>query len=208
MRMLKILAAAVLFVLPLSVFADDAGQQLTQMLNNLTNLQAKFAQTVADKSGTNLQQTSGKMALQRPGKFRWETQSPSKQLLIADGKKVWFYDVDLSQVTVQDQQNTNKNSPAMLLSGDTESLAQDFIISSVPSSNATLEIFKLVPKEGNSLFQAVQLTFQNKLLHGMRLTDNLGQTTTVRFSQAQNNSVLSPRLFQFTPPKGVTVVKN
>ena len=44
------------------------------------------------------------MALERPGRFRWQTKEPMEQLVVADGQKMWVYDVDLEQVTVKKQE--------------------------------------------------------------------------------------------------------
>jgi outer membrane lipoprotein carrier protein len=67
----------------------SATDSLNQLLINLHSLTAHFTQTIIDGKGNILQQTSGQMALQRPGKFRWETQAPTRQLLVADGNHVW-----------------------------------------------------------------------------------------------------------------------
>lgn len=209
MRYFKHLFLLTALLLPtLSYAADTAASQLGQMLMQLTTLQANFAQTVLDNNGSALQQTSGQMALQRPGKFRWQTQNPSRQLLIADGQRVWFYDMDLSQVTVQKQQNTSKNSPAMLLSGSTATLMQNFNISQLPSSNPNTQIFKLTPKTRDDLFKSVQLSFQRGLLNKMQMQDNFGQTTVIQFTHTQTNLALNQNLFHFTAPKGVDVLQN
>lgn len=186
---------------PITSFADSAAQALVQILDNLQTVQAQFTQTVLDGQGRSLQQTSGAMTMQRPGKFRWETSKPSQQLLIADGKQIWFYDVDLQQVTVQKQQVASKNSPAMLLSGSPERLAQEFLITQQGST------FKLMPKSKEGLFRSVQLVFSDQTLVSMQLIDNLGQVTKVQFSQVQNNPAISPSLFVFKVPAGVDVVR-
>lgn len=35
----------------------------------------------------------GSMKVERPGKFYWETVSPSKQTIVTSGKTVWIYDL-------------------------------------------------------------------------------------------------------------------
>lgn len=186
---------------PVVTFADPASQELVQLLSSLQTLQAQFTQTVMDGRGKAIQKTSGQMSMQRPGKFRWQTFSPSRQLLIADGNKIWFYDEGLEQVTVQKQQAVSHNSPAMLLSGSPEQLSQQFIISKQGST------FNLVPKNKEGLFRSVQLTFSNQELANMKLIDNLGQITVVQFSQVKNNPALNASLFTFKVPQGVDVVQ-
>jgi outer membrane lipoprotein carrier protein len=206
MRMLKYLCLILIFS-PMLANADDAANQLAQLLGNLKSVQANFVQSVNDGKGRVLQKSSGVMSLQRPGKFRWDVRSPSKQLLVADGQQVWFYDVGLAQVSVQKQTNNNQGSPAMLLSGSTQQLTQDFYINKIANAAGSDQAFKLVPQQKNGLFQAVRLYFQNKQLRMMQLADNLGQSTVIQFSGVKMNPALSANLFRFTAPRGVDVVR-
>lgn len=187
--------------------ADEASNQLVTLLQNLHSLQAKFTQTIIDGRGNQMQQTTGDMAMQRPGKFRWETQQPSQQLLIADGKKIWFYDVALQQVTEQKQQSSNQSSPAMLLNGDPDKLAKNFIIHKDVSVNNSDIAFKLTSKTKDALFNNVSLQFKAQQLQSMKLTDNFGQITQINFSDVKTNPSLSSSLFQFTPPHGIDVIR-
>jgi len=194
-----------LLLLPFSVLADTATQQLGRILDNLHSMQAQFVQTVSDGHGQIMQQSSGEMALARPGKFRWDTKTPSHQLLIADGQQIWFYDKDLQQVTLQNQHATRADSPALLLDGSTVSLTKDFKVSKRLASGS-LQIFKLTPRKADGLFQNVYLSFKQNQLQQMRLIDNLGQETLINFSRVSLNPALNSNLFRFVPPKGVDVV--
>lgn len=205
MRIIKILIAMLFVFLPLHCFAQSPTDQLVTLLGNLNSLQATFNQTVYDGNGNALQNTQGTMDILRPGKFRWETKSPARQLLIADGKRIWFYDMDLAQVTVQRQQKAQGGSPAILLSGSVQELAQDFTISALPTKGNSVA-FKLLPRNKNGMFQQLELRFANNKLHSMKLLDNLTQSTEIIFSNVVNNPNLDPSIFSFTPPKGVDVV--
>ncbi|MFX8879596.1 outer-membrane lipoprotein carrier protein LolA, partial [Acinetobacter baumannii] len=83
---------------PLAWADSTAAQKLMQDLSAYQQAQGSFSQNIMDQHGASLQQSSGTFALIRPvagnaaGKFRWQTISPSSQLLIADGQKIWFYD--------------------------------------------------------------------------------------------------------------------
>lgn len=196
----------VLFLLFTPIYADSASSELSGLLKDTNSLQAAFDQKVMDSNGKILQSTSGFMRLQRPGKFRWETTFPDKQLLIADGKKIWFYDAGLSQVTTQKQQAENTTSPAMLLSGSSSELIKKFAIEQLPSPTKNKERFKLSPKNKSQLFQSVELIFNNHQLYSMRLFDNLNQKTVITFSKVKENPKFSSDLFKFILPKGVDVV--
>jgi len=202
MRYCKYFILFFCLILPGISTADSAADELVQRLNKLQSLQAQFSQSVMDGRGRVIQQTTGLMSIQRPGKFRWETYKPMKQLLIADGKHIWFYDVALQQVTVQNQRIASANSPAMLLSGVPIQLIQEFSVSKI--NDAT---YRLVPTAKDGLFQMVQLTFDNQALTNMRITDNLGQNTAINFTQIQINPTFSQGVFDFKVPRDIEVVR-
>jgi outer membrane lipoprotein carrier protein len=183
----------------------QAEVNLSQLLNNLQTSRADFTQTVMNSRGQILQQISGKMTIQRPGCFRWEVMQPSKQLLIADGQRILFYDIDLQQITIQKQKTADTDSPAALLSESPKNLTQLFVIHPLMDTQG----FTLFPKNKNALFQSITLIFQKDRLHEMRLTDKLDQQTVINFSHVELNPRLSEKTFQFVMPKdqNIEIVK-
>jgi outer membrane lipoprotein carrier protein len=94
MKFLKRILSLIIILVPMQTVWAATADELTQLLNNLKSSKADFTQTIMNGRGQILQQTSGTMTLQRPGRFRWEVRVPNKQLLMADGQRIWFYDVD------------------------------------------------------------------------------------------------------------------
>jgi outer membrane lipoprotein carrier protein len=184
--------------------AQTAAEQLGNLLQRFHSMEANFTQTTFDSGGKRLQSSSGRMALQRPGKFRWSTQSPSKQLYVADGKSIWIYNSDLQQATKQRIGSARSTNPASLLSGSVESLQQRFIVTPISKSGGNA--FKLTPKAKGDMFQWIQLYFADNHLSQMKLSDNMGHLSIVRFSKVKTNTSLSSGLFHFKPPRGVDVV--
>ena len=119
MRLIRMLLLAALACSPVFAHADDeaAVKRLTGLLDRAQTLSGRFSQLTLDGSGTQLQETSGQLALKRPGLFRWHTDAPQEQLLVSNGQKVWLYDPDLMQVTIQTLDQRLTHTPALLLSG-------------------------------------------------------------------------------------------
>jgi len=205
MKFLKRILSLIIILVPMQTVWAATADELTQLLNNLKSSKADFTQTIMNGRGQILQQTSGTMTLQRPGRFRWEVRVPNKQLLIADGQRIWFYDVDLQQVTIQKQQTASTSSPAALLSEAPKNLAAHFIISPLIDAQG----FHLVPKDKKAIFQSISLIFQQNKLREMRLIDKLGQQTVVNFSQVELNPYLASQTFHFIIPtnKNIELVK-
>jgi outer membrane lipoprotein carrier protein len=181
-------------------------EQLVQLLAQYQNLTANFEQGVFDANGTLVQNSSGNMAVQRPENFRWFTQNPNEQLILTDGKKLWVYDIDLAQVTISQLQKKTGTTPAMLITTSSQEMQQNYNVSIYPSPDSEL-VYQLLPKAKNADFQWVRFFFVNKQIHKMQIRDNIGQLTSITFSQLKANSTLPKSLFVLTIPKGVDVVK-
>lgn len=192
--MMKLIFKIFLIIFPSIVFATTPQEQLAQLLSNFNSMQANFVQT------TDNQKTIGQMALQRPGKFRWQVQKPSQQLIIADGTMLWIYDADLQQATKQKLNYQKSDNPAMLLSGSIADLQKNFIITKQGAW------FSLKPRANHGMFQNIQLQFINGKLESMHILDNLGQHSVIKFSKVRINPKINPNLFKFKPGQGVDVV--
>lgn len=204
MKNLKRYLSAWLLFCSLSAFASSPAEQLDQLLSNFHAMSANFVQRTAVKNGAG-KSSSGKMALKRPGKFRWEITKPNHQVIIADDQYLWIYDVDLEQATRKDINKDTSNS-AILLSGSTRAIEQRFIIANFETRGDS-RIFQLKPKSSQDMFQQVDLIFTNGNLSAMSVIDNLGQRNTFSFTNVKINPSLGSNLFQFTAPRGVDVVK-
>lgn len=188
----------------LSGVASAAGiDQLKAFWANTHAAQGTFAQSVVAKSGRKPQNSTGIFMLARPGKLRWSYEKPYKLLLVADGEKLWTYDVDLNQVTIGKMDKTLGASPAALLTG--ESLDKHFTLTEAGAADG-LEIVDAEPKAADSTFARVRIGLANNLPRLMEVQDNFGQTTTLLFTQFQPNPALPKEVFRFVPPKGADVV--
>jgi outer membrane lipoprotein carrier protein len=173
-------------------------------LAGLATWSADFTQTIDDGHGKVLRSAAGKFYLERPGKFRWDYVEPSEQLVLADGKQIWFYDKDLEQANVRDMDSTLASTPASLLSGG-GSVSTQFDIKALPPSGG-LQWFQLIPKRADTDFQLVRIGFDKGELASMFLADKLGEVTQLTFTHSSRNAKFPADLFSFTPPPGVDVI--
>jgi outer membrane lipoprotein carrier protein len=198
---------AVLFILlSLSNIVHAEDQPVAQLKNFLTAskaFSADFKQVLINEVGNPVQTSYGIFYLQRPGKFRWNYAKPFQQEIVATGGKVWFYDVDLEQVTIKKLDNSVGSTPALLLSGQV-SLEDNFTMEE-QGTEGDMQWVKLLPKKQEGSFKYVTIGLEKGKLAGMELMDNFGQLTRIYFSNILINPPLKPSLFEFTPPKGVDV---
>lgn len=201
---MKKMVFLILLAFTSSAFCISAGEDLQAKLNAMHSLTANFKQVVKAKE-REISNSSGTMALQRPGRFRWQTKLPMQQLLIADGKKLWVYDVDLEQVTVKKQEKGLGGTAALFLSGYNNTVARDFDVFA-KTSGAKI-VYDLHSKLSKANFQRLKLVFSKNVLCAIEMFDQLGQHTIVNLTNVKSNPKLAASLFQFKPPKGTDVVQ-
>ena len=199
----RILSAAIIGLAP-GLATAGAVDQLHDFLRNTKTLRAEFAQAVIAKSGRKPQQSSGVVAISRPGKLRWEIQKPYPLLVVGDDEKVWIHDPELQQVTVRKAGQAIGGSPAALLSGSNE-LEKNFTLKEAGEAEGMAWV-EATPKANDSGFERVRLGFSGNDLKAMELLDSFGQTTLIRFSRIEKNLALPASTFRFTPPAGADVV--
>jgi len=207
MRLIRLLLAASLACASLLAQADEeaTAKRLTALLGNAQTLTARFSQLTLDATGTQLQETSGTVALKRPGQLRWHTDAPLEQLLVSDGQKVWLYDPDLEQVTIQTLDQRLTHTPALLLSGDISQIRESFALEHRESGDVV--DFILRPKAADTLFDSLRLSFRGGVINDMQLIDSVGQRTNILFLGVKLNEILDPDQFRFEVPEGVDVIE-
>lgn len=180
-------------------------EKLDEFFTQVNTMQSAFTQQVIDDKGELRQSSSGNVFLSRPGKFRWEYAAPDKHEIVADGKNVWVYDVELDQVTVKPMNKALSAAPvAMLL--QKQPVDKQFSVQAMDADNSTLEWFRLTPKKQDSDFTTMDLGVGNNGVEEMILGDKFGQQTYIKFQGVRTNVNIDNSRFSFTPPKGVDVV--
>ena len=189
------------------------GTALDRYLNGLETLSANFTQSVTDSHGTLVGAGSGRLLVQRPGKFRWDYVPDSKlsqtagtgQVLVADGTNLWFYDRELAQVSVKPVAAALSATPVMLLSGTAAQLHESFDISPAGSHDG-LDWVSVQPRSAEADFSHAELGFAGEQLLRMVVKDRLGQTVQLDFQRSERNGRVDPSELQFKPPAGVDVI--
>jgi outer membrane lipoprotein carrier protein len=184
--------------------AESARTRMEAFSRGLESVSGRFSQSVTDANGHQGDASSGTFALQAPRQFRWETQSPYQQTIVADGRRVWVYEPDLEQVSVRNQGVAEAQSPLTVLT-DLSQLDRQYTATEAGDREG-LSWLKLASKAAEPDFEYAELGFDAASLVRMVFRDQLGNTTEIRFSEWQRNPRLAADAFRFTPPAGVDVV--
>ena len=203
MRVMPFLLATLLLA-PVVHAADSARAQLDAFARGLKSISGDFTQTTFDANGRRGQTAQGTLALQTPRLFRWQVTAPYKQLIVADGKRVWLYDPELQQVTVRTQGDAEAHSPLTVLT-DLGQLDREFKVTELGTHNglAWLKLTSTVPSPD---FKDAELGFGPQGLARMVFIDQLGNRSEIAFSDWKRNVALPAAEFRFTPPPGADVI--
>jgi outer membrane lipoprotein carrier protein len=209
LRIRALMLGACALVLASLAMAADSGTPLDKYFDGLSTLRASFTQTVKDARGKEVDHSTGTLIVSRPGKFRWEVQpkagsSTAGQLLVADGRNVWFLDRDLEQVTVKPIDAALSSTPAMLLSGASD-LRESFKVTPAGTRDG-LDWALVEPKRAEADFRRALFGFSKGTLQRMIIDDRLGQTATIEFNEVERNARVAPEEVSFTPPPGTDVI--
>jgi outer membrane lipoprotein carrier protein len=177
---------------------------LEQFAEGLETYHATFEQRVLNSDGETEDANSGELWLSRPSLFRWEYGGDFPEVIVADGQRVWIYDISLEQITVKDQSSLANDSPLTLLT-DLSRLDKQFEVRDlgIEDGLAWVELRSVLE---DAEFDSVVLGLRDSNLELMAMEDAFGLRTEIRLMSAERNPNLSPSLFSFEPPEGVDVV--
>src|SRR5712691_606440 len=237
-------AAAAICVLPLCLAtpaipaqADIPGsaKKIAKLLEDhyrhAQTLRAIFLERFSE-GGRDIRAESGTVYFQRPGRMRWEYESPEKKLFLADGKTVWFYvPADRTVTRGPAKESADWRTPLALLTGQANLMRLCSKVeladhsAGLPPSHAVLRCLpkaeprsngsagKFGPEDSAELPGAgeftevlIELDFSSGELARVTIRQRGGIEIAYQFGDWRENLPLPEDLFQFQPPAGVAIV--
>lgn len=214
----KLFKQAVVFFMLLcinggAVFAQQATSssalsRLDTLLGNIETLAADVVQLIVESDGGVLEESEIQMLLKKPDGFYWETVTPFPELIVTDGSTLWNYQPDLEQVVIEAWDSSRSELAAQLLSGNIESLDDEYTIASVTSSESEHQEFELTPRAADNVYQLISINFMLDELESIYLNSKNGQQTVWRFENVIRNRMIADSQFQFIPPDHIEIIEN
>ncbi|GAK87677.1 outer membrane lipoprotein carrier protein LolA [Vibrio ponticus] len=142
---------------------------------------------------------AGEVEIARPSLFRWSTTLPDENVLISDGKTLWYYSPFIEQVSIYWQEQATEQTPFVLL---TRNRASDWDNYQVVQQG---DVFTLTPTAVDSNQGQFKLEINDKgAVKGFSVIEQDGQTSAFTFSNIDLSKPNTNR-FTFTIPEGVEV---
>jgi outer membrane lipoprotein carrier protein len=179
--------------------------------NQLKSMKAQFQQTFR-QGGRSARREQGTLYLRKPGRMRWEYESPESKLFLTDGKRVILFVPSENRVMESAIKETEDiRAPLAFLLGRLDFSEQFQRIETGPH---------LVPVEkGNFVFKAHSKQLAERLewvlfevtpqyeIRRVVARERGGLENEFRFDSVQNDPSLASSLFEFKAPPGVQVVR-
>lgn len=197
--------------------ADAASPQSTALTKALEGLQrhyrdtksfsAKFVEEISPVGAPKRTRT-GTVYFRKPGQMRWEFDEPSKELIVSDGTDIYNYDPELNQVVEAPLAQALRSPGAtefLLGAGDVTRDFNGTLIDGTPSDDLTH--LKLVPKKQGNIVE-LGLEAKSNDIQTIRVIDQLGNVTSLTFTNIVNNGPVPDSIFKFSPPAGADIVRS
>lgn len=193
------------FVALQSLTLAPAQAELKSLLANMESYSATFTQTIMSGRNEILQRSDGVIHIKRPSRFKWVVNEPYPQTLVTVADKLFLYDPDLEQLSVEPLQKAIAGTPALILTGGVTDLSQMFEISEFHDNED--RAYSLFPKADDALFAQIRLRFDaNAQLSHLEIEDHLGQLTQIAFTEVVQNKAIADTEFTFDIPEGTEVI--
>ena len=144
-----------------------------------------FSQILSDSSGTALVETRGTFSAIKPDLYRWEIDSPDRQLLLLNEDGFWQWDKDLDIVILRDRPNLEDLPLARIWEGNSGHAGSIGLPDTALPSG--IERITLIASAADTI--------------EIRLTDALDQETFISLRLIESSN-LSPSDFMFEIPDG------
>jgi outer membrane lipoprotein carrier protein len=195
---------------------------LEQRYRHATTLKAIFLERYTDGNGGATAE-SGTVYFSRPGRMRWEYESPEQKLFLVDGTNAWFYvPADHTASRAKMKESSDWRTPLALLAGkaDLSQLCRDVQIVDPSAPSAKKDeapissgdtVLRCTPRgetdaSGSAEEDVLLETDSEAHLVRVLIREPGNVATEFQFGNWQENIAIPEVKFHFEPPPGVAIV--
>ena len=201
--------------------ARDVVRAIDARYRGAKTLKATFMQSYADGKG-GISAESGIVYFSKPGRMRWEYQSPEEKLFVVDGTNVWFYiPADRTASRAKIGESSDWRTPLAFLTGKTDlgRLCRQIETNEAKPGGNPLEspatpgntLLRCIPRvnsgdTGDEIKDVLLEASADAHLTRIVIEQPGNLTTEFRFGSWEENLPIAETKFHFVLPAGVTVV--
>ncbi len=184
--------------------AEDVARQVEARLARPSDLRARFVQSYRSGMLGREVKERGTLSLKRPGRMRWDYESPEKKTFVSDGRAFYFYVPADRQVLVREQKDAT-GVAGLLLAGQDRALEP--FTPSLEAAPAGLLRLRLVPRKPDPEVEELRIDVDTAYrVRAIEVLDAQGNRSRFEFDDLRENVGLKDELFRFQVPRGVEVI--
>ncbi|TLN26531.1 outer membrane lipoprotein chaperone LolA [bacterium] len=204
MKKILLPLAVVALLAPMARAQQGVVEPIIKSYAKVNDLSARFVQVSTAKAAELEKTSGGKVFIKRGGKMRWEYEGDDPQVIVSDGKTLWFHQVrDRTALKKKMEELSPSVRVALDLIEGLDRAEEYFTVSSCGEGCAALAPIKADP----DLKRLVVNFDGGGTITGVTTENVLGNSTRVTFSEIKKNSAIKDNLFDFKPPRGVEIVE-
>lgn len=197
----------------------EVARKVQQTFEELDQFTANFE--ITTREGSRSRSLDGRVYFQKPGKIRYEFSRPAGNLIVSDGRIMWFYIRRLNAVGKQELTLKKQNASGRdIFTADPQSglkrLFRKYHYSfDTPEQPREVNggrffILDMEQREKIGGYERIKLFVdaESYLVKRAEAADGYGKETTITFSDMNTQRKLEGKLFQYQPDDGVRVVLN
>ncbi len=176
------------------------------------SIQADFEQEVFQATLSRTKSSSGKLLISKPDKVRWEIHAPEKNIMVSNGRKLFYYSPDAGadgkgQVIVRPAKLLAKHVVIQILNGSIP-MDREFKLKVVRKQGRELRLVTVLPRKKLSDIAEVEMTIDRRSrIVALNLHHHSGNRTKIRLKNLRLGDKLPTTLFEFEPPEGVEILQ-
>ena len=167
--------------------------------DNAKTYSATFEQKYETVDGVSKTST-GVVWFKKPGKMRWDYETPEARFLISDGNYFWSWEPVYRQYCKQDLKAAQLPTALTFLAGGAR-IEDDFYVS-LKKVNGNQVQLELKPHKASLAYELIifEILMPTGKVYRATIYDAMGNTNRITFKSPEINGALEDSSFQFVPP--------
>jgi outer membrane lipoprotein carrier protein len=191
--------------------AAEVAARVQARYEGLASLRASFVQTTSNvafggDSGPQAAPARGRVEFAKPGRMRFEYETPEPSLVVSDGTTLWIYDPTAKEVQVLPVSQGFLSAAAIQFLLGEGRLVETFEVSARRCAPERAEL-ELRPRS-EATYERIELAVDpaSGWIRESTVVDLLGNRTHLAFDDIQTGGAPDAARFRFEPPPGVRVL--
>jgi len=187
---------------------DEVLEKIQYFYENIKNLRADFLQETTFLDGSKEIRT-GKVWIKKPGKFRWEYESPEKFLIVSDGVQIFIYYPEEKEVLIYPSGKIISSQLALGFMSGRGNIKKDLKLESFEILNKKEWKISFIPLSKDTYIEKIVLmvNLDTGEVKELYFINTVGEKIRIVFKNLRYNLDLGNNLFTFIPPRNSKLFK-